>query len=482
MDQNQNQEQVLIARDNDTGQVGAVTGLNDDGTPRMTDVKSAKLSDLVKFSKGQNPLEAFLSNFMRQYHNPTRFGFFQVPADRYETVGAVISDLAQNPEANAEMLKSNKVELPKDSQEERKTETQETPGIVPEKSQESPKQGNSSTYRPFDESKLDWEAFKKNWGVEREQLVQTGDLEKMLNYGKSGLLKIQPTIADEKISIEARLSLRQNRDGNIKLVPHPVHLEPDLEKEYRGHQFTAADKEQLLKTGNLGRIVELNGKEGAKIPSYVSLDRLTNEIVSIPVERLKIRDTIGKTRLSEEEIATLRNGQPVLNKEVTLRDGKTFKTTLQVNADSRSVEFVPKAWQRHKQDTGTQQQRNSWTDENGNIRPIGKWKGIEFTEQQKQDYVNGKTVVLTNAVDKEGQPCTLYVRFDPKAQRGIGTTKNPDLDQTVAPSNESATQVAVNNDGKTNEATNKIREPLQKEQTAPKNNTQQKKQDKGPKL
>ena len=61
MAKDQNLEEVLIARNNDTGQVGAVTGLNEDGTPKMTDVKSAKLSDLVKFSKGQNPLEAFMS-------------------------------------------------------------------------------------------------------------------------------------------------------------------------------------------------------------------------------------------------------------------------------------------------------------------------------------------------------------------------------------------------------------------------------------
>ena len=44
MAQDLNQEEVLIARNNDTGQVGAVTGLNEDGTPKMTDVKSAKLS------------------------------------------------------------------------------------------------------------------------------------------------------------------------------------------------------------------------------------------------------------------------------------------------------------------------------------------------------------------------------------------------------------------------------------------------------
>ena len=106
------QEEVLIARNNETGQVGAVTGLNEDGTPKMTDVKSAKLSDLVKFTKGQNPLEAFMSNFMRQCKNPTTFGFFKVPADRYESVGMAMTDFIKDPETNAEILKDFKVEQP----------------------------------------------------------------------------------------------------------------------------------------------------------------------------------------------------------------------------------------------------------------------------------------------------------------------------------------------------------------------------------
>ena len=38
-DQNMENAEVLIARNNDIGQVGAVTGLNEDGTPKMTDVK-----------------------------------------------------------------------------------------------------------------------------------------------------------------------------------------------------------------------------------------------------------------------------------------------------------------------------------------------------------------------------------------------------------------------------------------------------------
>lgn len=49
---------------------------------------------------------------------------------------------------------------------------------------------------------------------------------------------------------------------------------------------------------------------------------------------------------------------------------------------------------------------------------------------------------------------------------------------------ESKTQLAVNNDGKTNEATKNVNEPLQRGQTAPKdeNQQQQQKKPKGPKL
>ena len=43
--------------------------------------------------------------------------------------------------------------------------------------------------------------------------------------------------------------------------------------------------------------------------------------------------------------------------------------------------------------------------------------------------------------------------------------QNPDNAQKVAPSNESRTQVAVNSEGKTNEATKNLKEPLQKGQT-----------------
>ena len=221
MAQTLNQEEVLIARNNETGQVGAVTGLNEDGTPKMTDVKSAKLSDLVKFSKGQNPLEAFMSNFVRQCKNPSTFGFFRVPADRYDTVGTVIGDFAKDPVANAEMLKNNVVEVPQASQDvEQKVE----------QSAQSPKQDTNSAenaeapekearHSAIDESKIDWDNLKEKWGIDRAELEKSGDLKEMLYNRKSRLVTVTPTFAGEKFPIDARLSFRTDPDGNVMVVP-----------------------------------------------------------------------------------------------------------------------------------------------------------------------------------------------------------------------------------------------------------------------
>ena len=111
MDQTTDQQEVLIARNNENGQMGAVKGQNPDGTPQMADAKSTPLSELVKFNKGQNPLEAFMSNFIRQAKNPTMFSFFRLPADRYEAIAPAMADLIQKAEQNAEMLKPYAVEV-----------------------------------------------------------------------------------------------------------------------------------------------------------------------------------------------------------------------------------------------------------------------------------------------------------------------------------------------------------------------------------
>ena len=484
-DQNQNPEEVLIARNNETGQVGAVTGLNEDGTPKMTDVKSAKISDLVKFQKGQNPLEAFVSNFVRQCKNPSTFGFFRVPADRYDTVGTVIGDLAKDPEANAEMLKNNKVELPTAEQ---KVEQPQQAAAAEEQPAQANVTGNEKTpdkevkHSAIDESRIDWATLKEKWGIDRAELEKSGDLKEMLYNRKSKIVTVTPTFAEEKFPIDARLSFRTDPDGSVKLVPHFIHREARLDQDFMGYKFSKDEKAVLRETGNLGKVVELTGRNGEKVPSYVSIDRYTNELVSVPVKDVFVRNTVGQTKLTDAEVAQLKQGMALPPKEITDKNGKTYNVVLQVSADRKGVEFVPDSGRRHEQrEQQTQGQKpSSWITADGRIKPLSKWCKVPMTQQQQADYAAGKVVELTNIPDKNGKLNTVYLQFNPEKQRPTTSLNDPRV--TVA--EESRTQKAVNTDGLTNEATKHVAEPLQKYQTAPKNEAQQQQQrkPKGPKM
>lgn len=490
--ENIQEQEVLIARNNETGQVGAVVGQNPDGTPQMADSKTAKLSNLVKFNKGQNPLEAFISNFIRQAQNPSLFGFFKLPADRYDAIAPAMADLIQDPAANGEMLKPYEVDVNAMSQTQAQaTETPAQPDVKELEQTQAQTQEELQTAgikrTPVDVSKIDWATIEKQWGIKRENLEQSGALQPMLyNHKSPQLFTVTPQFGDEKFNLDARLSFKQNPDGTFGLVPHFIKNEPKLDETFRGYEFSKEDKEQLLKTGNLGKVVELaDPKTGEMKKCLVSIDRLTNDIEAMPVDKIFIKNQIGKTALSMKEIGILKDGGVVRGKEIELNNGRKFTSDLQYNADKRDVEFVRTQSLKQEQSGEKQQyQRNSWVDADGNPKRITKWKDTHFTEQQIADYMAGKKIEVANVTDKQGQPCTVFLQFDKEKQRPVTEYHYADNKKVVGVAEESKTQYAVNNQGKTNEATKNITDPLQKGQTAPKNEQQQTQQrkPKGPNI
>ena len=512
------EKDVLIVRDEKTGEISVVAGLNADGSPKRTPAKAENAQSFLQFDRHGDVLDNFFKNFFRQCKEPSRFGFYRVAADQADKLLEVIKDLLKDPEGNKEMLAPHKVDTSgyeKKVQEEQSAEKQEQPGQKQddepkkqeemeqknEQNQENPQQAQSNRgYQPIDESKINWKELEEKWGVKRDDLEKSGDLDRMLNYGKSDLVRVSPNFGGEAFELDARLSFKKDGEGNVSLVPHFIRKEQKLD-EYKEHKFSDDDRKNLRETGNLGRVVDLVDREtGEIIPSFVSIDRKTNEITDVPANKVRIPERIGKTEITKQEQDMLRAGLPVRDKLIERKDGRKFVTTLQVNVEQRGVEFVPGTGksprtaqtQETKGDTSKsqaqggenaaqtkkEQRRNTWTNEDGSIRPISKWSGVNFTDQQKADYVAGKAVKLENVTDKQGFHATMYIKFNPEKGRPYRYDTNPDVGQQVAPSNESRTQVAVNNDGKTNEATKNLKEPLQKGQTAPKTARQQQQQDK----
>ena len=514
MAKKKSEKDVLIVRDEKTGEISVVAGLDADGSPKRTPAKAENAQSFLQFDRHGDVLDNFFKNFFRQCKEPSRFGFYRVAADQADKLLEVIKDLLKDPEGNKEMLAPHKVDTSgyeKKVQEEQSAEKQEQPEQKQddepkkqeemeqknEQNQESPQQtqGNRG-YQPIDESKINWQKLEEKWGVKRDDLEKSGDLNRMLNYGKSDLVRVSPNFGGEAFELDARLSFKKDGEGNVSLVPHFIRKEQKLD-EYKEHKFSDEDRKNLRETGNLGRVVDLVDREtGEIIPSFVSIDRKTNEITDVPANKVRIPERIGKTEITKQEQDMLRAGLPVRDKLIERKDGRKFVTTLQVNVEQRGVEFVPgtgrspRAVQtqenKEKQAQGTEntantnkeQRRNTWTNADGSIRPISKWSGVNFTDQQKADYAAGKAIKLENVTDKQGFHATMYIKFNPEKGRPYRYDTNPDNAQKVAPSNESRTQVAVNSEGKTNEATKNLKEPLLKGQTAPKDDKQQKQQEK----
>ena len=519
MAKKKDEKDVLIVRDEKTGEISVVAGLNADGTPKRTPAKAENAQSFLQFDRHGDVLDNFFRNFFRQCREPSRFGFYRVAADQADKLLEVIKDLLKDPDGNKEMLAPHKVDTSgyeKKVQEEQSAEKQEQPGQKQddepkkqeemeqknEQNQENPQQAQSNRgYQPIDESKINWKELEEKWGVKRDDLEKSGNLDRMLNYGKSDLVRVSPNFGGEAFELDARLSFKKDGEGNVSLVPHFIRKEQKLE-EYKEHKFSDEDRKNLRETGNLGRVVDLVDREtGEIIPSFVSIDRKTNEITDVPASKVRIPERIGNTEITKQEQDMLRAGLPVCDKLIERKDGRKFVTTLQVNVEQRGVEFVPgtgrsprtaqtqeakeNPTQAQAQAQGTEnaagtnkeQRRNTWTNEDGSIRPISKWSNVSFTDQQKADYVAGKAVKLENVTDKQGFHATMYIKFNPEKGRPYRYDTNPDNAQQVAPSNESRTQVAVNNEGKTNEATKNLNEPLQKGQTTPKDNNQQRQQE-----
>lgn len=528
------EQDVLVVRDEKTGEISVVAGLGRDGIPKRAPAKAENTPDFLRFDRNSDLMDSFFRNFFRQCKEPSRFGFYRIAADQVENLLGVMKELLKDPEANKEILSAHKVDTSNYEKEAKQSEGQAKETASSDdasKTQANTEKENVSSEQT-NEKENDMEQKPEQTATEQQAQTAPGvkqnlisgndvnlqelgakygidfnsmnekDMKALLNYGKTGLVIVKPTFGGEQIEIQARLSFRKDDNDQLQLVPHFVRNEPKLDVAYKGYTFTPEDKKNLLQNGNLGKVVDFPDKNTGELrPHFISIDRLTNEIVDIPTNKVRIPDTIGKTPITKDDKRVLYSGIP-LRKEIELANGRKFTPLLQVNVEQRGVEFVPgstrqaqgqkqngdkkqtadKQEQKAEGDAGgqkKQQDPNHWLNEDGTIRRLNTYFKKELTEQQKDDYVAGKTIEIKEVPNKNGSGTyTAYVKFDFDKMQPRSYRNNPDLKQAKEqiPTNENKVQVAVNEQGKTHEATKHTKDPLSPGQSAPKNEKQQKEQ------
>ena len=130
MNKKKDEKDVLIVRDEQTGEISVVSGLSRDGTPKTKPAKLENSPDFLHFDRGGDVLDNFFTNFFRQYKEPSRFGFYRLAADKVDALLDVMKDLLKDPEANKEALAAHKI----DTSEYEKKVQQEKNGQEPENS------------------------------------------------------------------------------------------------------------------------------------------------------------------------------------------------------------------------------------------------------------------------------------------------------------------------------------------------------------
>lgn len=105
---------------------------------------------------------------------------------------------------------------------------------------------------------------------------------------------------NSSIYTEAHLAFRTDDDGNIGLAVHAMRKEPQLDFPYMGYKFSPEDKAQLLKTGNLGKTIEVVTKQGELFDAYVSIDPQTNELLALRADRVSVPKEIKGVTLSDQ--------------------------------------------------------------------------------------------------------------------------------------------------------------------------------------
>ncbi|HBL35079.1 MAG TPA: hypothetical protein DDZ96_14905 [Porphyromonadaceae bacterium] len=448
---------ILLVFDKEKKIINAVKGIDENGELQTVPPKQEHNNDFLKVDKQGNALENFLKNFFNQLKDPTRFSFFKVAPEDTERTVKIIQENIKNPTPAAdEMLDKIRIE-PKDLK------------------VENPKESTAQEQKPdtnkyfIDPNKINWDDLK-NLGITKEQLEKSKALEPMLRgYKSPSTFPIEANFGSMVMKTDARLSFRPDSEGNVVLAIHGIRKEPELDRPFFGHQFTDEDKKNLRETGNMGRVVDVkNYHTGELVPSFISIDKQTNELISMKASSLKIPDEIKGVKLDDKEKAALMEGKAVFLENMTSAKNKPFSAYVQVNAEKRSLEFIfPEKEQKQTQQQG-QQQRN---DQPEGIRIPKSLAGVELSDKQQADLRADKTIYVKGLKDKEGQEYNAYVKVNHEKGKldfyKFNPNKAKEKAKEITPTNEHKTQVAVNSEGKTNEATKHTKEPLKPGQATP---------------
>lgn len=455
------EKKVLLVKDAKDGKLKAVTGMDEKGNIQTTEPKAKNKNSFLNVNTNESFLEAFFKKMVEQAQHPSHTGFFLITEKLLDKL--IKTDL------NPVELEQHRVEPTEQLEKAQRKNAKQAQGDDDATSQ--------STFQPMDLSKLDPRDIQK-YGI------TIGDLEphlKAMSYGHKSpqMIPLNPEMEPGvRIPTKGRVSLEEQADGTLKIIPHYWQEKPNLDAPFHGILLTDADKENLKKSFNAGRVIELEPTPGQKVAAFVSLDRHTNKLEALPVDQITIPNKIKGVDLSKDQQLRAAAGEKVLVEKMLSRTGRLFDGYIQINASDKKFDFNYEGLDRNRyaqenKEIRRQQKENAPEEETQKKLYIPKkLLGADLSEKQQESLAAGQATYVKGMVkDDKGEPFNAWVKPNPEKVKFDFFRWNPEKARKqgaeVKPAEESKVQVAVNNEGKTNEVTKNVKEPLKQGQQKP---------------
>lgn len=402
---------IILILDKKELQLRAVSEIDENGNHQSVPADKKHQNSFLKLDRFSNIFESFLKNFWSQAKDPTHTGLLTIKESELNEPKnrQAIEDIAAGKQTDAVKEFLDKYEVkPRTQDQSINNQNDETMAKQAQQPQPAPVGENSQPQQSasrYNESMINWEELK-NFGLSKEYLQEKGLLDQMLKgYKTNQTVPITMNFGSAVLRTDARLSFQQSVGGPVVLAIHGIRQQPELERPFFGHVFSEEDKKNLRESGNMGRVVELKRPNGEYVPSFISLDKITNEIVAMKAESAFIPDEIKNIKLTEQEKLDLREGKAVYLEGMTAKSGNEFNAFVQFNADRRGLEYI---FDNEKM---------------FNRQTIG---GVELTAKQTEDLNNGKAIFVEDMKRKDGELFSSFVKLDEASGRPAYTRFNPD--------------------------------------------------------
>lgn len=472
-DNSQQLMDILLVMDKEEKTIQAVSGVQDGKLQTKNPLEDN--NDLLRVDRHGDMFSNFFSNLWNQIKDPTRFHFFRVPEEEVQRVAADFQQTVQNPtpEGQARMAQYE-VQPPQQAQQQSQQQAQPAAGQQQQQTdapqQPQPQEQQQQPQYKYDVNKIDWEAAA-SIGIKREQLEQNGMLDQMLKgFQTDKTARVYFNLGSLSHSNDSQLSLRENADGKLVICSHGILDLDKMQKQFFGYELSQKDMDAVKLSGNIGHPAEVTNRAGEKIPSLISRNLKTNELVSFPLDKVRIPAEKNGHTFTPDEVAKLKQGEAVVCQfETKAKEGqkpKTYLAPVQFSAARMQLELLFGERGKLAMDEHREMQKQT-----ANQEVPKTFRKQELTEKSQLELSGGGTVKVSGLKDHNGKSYHGYITWQPGQKYPAfmfpKDYKTALEEGRVKPAVENEVQVAVNSQGKTNESTKSLKEALQSAQTKP---------------